>query len=154
MFNLWGNLPACPSSILFLHFKNSECTNNAKSTCHRIVRIYSWFTQWGPSAKSGNHGGRCTTVHISPLADTTITNEKLSCYYSQFKKGSFNSQWTVKRTFTIVLSGTIHHATFELLPLVWCLYVPPALPISNSPFCIYGSCMILTVNSDYFLKQR
>jgi hypothetical protein len=34
------------------------------------------------------------------------------------------------------------------------LYVPAALKISNSAFCIYGFCTILSVNSDYFLEQR
>jgi hypothetical protein len=32
--------------------------------------------------------------------------------------------------------------------------VPPALIISNSAFCICGFGMVLSVNSDYFLKQR
>jgi hypothetical protein len=36
----------------------------------------------------------------------------------------------------------------------WELYVPAALTISNWAFCIYVFRMILTVNSDYFLKQR
>jgi hypothetical protein len=36
----------------------------------------------------------------------------------------------------------------------WELYVPPALTISNCAFCIYGSCMIFNVNSDYFLEQH
>jgi hypothetical protein len=36
----------------------------------------------------------------------------------------------------------------------WELYVPPALTISNCAFCIYGFCMILTINIDYFLKRR
>jgi hypothetical protein len=30
----------------------------------------------------------------------------------------------------------------------------PAISISNDVFCIYGSRMILSVNSDYFLKQH
>jgi hypothetical protein len=29
------------------------------------------------------------------------------------------------------------------------LYVPAALTISNSAFCIYGFCMIVGVNRDY-----
>jgi hypothetical protein len=29
----------------------------------------------------------------------------------------------------------------------WQLYVLPDLPISNTSFCIYGSCMVLSVNS-------
>jgi hypothetical protein len=33
-------------------------------------------------------------------------------------------------------------------------YVPPYLTITKSAFCIYVFRMILTVNSDYFLKQR
>jgi hypothetical protein len=33
-------------------------------------------------------------------------------------------------------------------------YVPPALTITNSAFCIYVFHMILTVNRDYFLEQR
>jgi len=43
IFNLWGNLPACPSArfFLFLHFKNSECTNTAKS-----MWDYRWSTHW------------------------------------------------------------------------------------------------------------
>jgi hypothetical protein len=32
--------------------------------------------------------------------------------------------------------------------------VPPASTINNSSFCIDGFLMILSVNSDYFLKQR
>jgi hypothetical protein len=28
------------------------------------------------------------------------------------------------------------------------------LQISNSAFCIYGFCMILSVNGDYFIEQR
>jgi hypothetical protein len=27
-------------------------------------------------------------------------------------------------------------------------------PISNAAFCIYGFCMILSVNSDYLLEQN
>jgi hypothetical protein len=34
------------------------------------------------------------------------------------------------------------------------LYLPLASIISKCTFCIYGSCMILSVNSDHFLKQR
>jgi hypothetical protein len=34
------------------------------------------------------------------------------------------------------------------------LYVPPALSISTSAFSIYVFHMILSVNGDYFLKQR
>jgi hypothetical protein len=33
-------------------------------------------------------------------------------------------------------------------------YIPHALTIGNSAFCIYGFCVILTANSDYFLKHR
>jgi hypothetical protein len=33
------------------------------------------------------------------------------------------------------------------------MYAPSALTVSNSAFCTYGFYMILTVNSDYFLKQ-
>jgi hypothetical protein len=33
-------------------------------------------------------------------------------------------------------------------------YVPVALTISNASFCIYMFRVILTANSDYFLKQR
>jgi hypothetical protein len=33
-------------------------------------------------------------------------------------------------------------------------YVQAVLTISNSSFCIYVFRMILTVKSDYFLKQR
>jgi hypothetical protein len=36
----------------------------------------------------------------------------------------------------------------------WQLYVPAALTTSNTVFCIYGFCMILTVNRDYFLKEH
>jgi hypothetical protein len=28
------------------------------------------------------------------------------------------------------------------------------MTVSNYAFCIYWFCMVLTVNSDYFLKQR
>jgi hypothetical protein len=31
---------------------------------------------------------------------------------------------------------------------------PSALTVSNAVFCIYWFCMVLIVNSDYFLKQR
>jgi hypothetical protein len=34
------------------------------------------------------------------------------------------------------------------------MYVPPALTISSSDVFIYSSCMILTVNDDYFLEQH
>jgi hypothetical protein len=33
-------------------------------------------------------------------------------------------------------------------------YAPSALTINNSAFCIYELRMILSANSDYFLKQR
>jgi hypothetical protein len=33
-------------------------------------------------------------------------------------------------------------------------YIPPALTVSNFTFYIYVFRMILTANSDYFLKQR
>jgi hypothetical protein len=36
----------------------------------------------------------------------------------------------------------------------WELYVPPASTIDDSSFCIYVFRMFLSVNSDYFLKQR
>jgi hypothetical protein len=36
----------------------------------------------------------------------------------------------------------------------WYLYVPPALPISNCAFWLYGSSVSLDVNSDYFFEQR
>jgi hypothetical protein len=35
----------------------------------------------------------------------------------------------------------------------WELYVPPALPVSKYAFCIYECCIVLGVNSKYFLKQ-
>jgi hypothetical protein len=41
-----------------------------------------------------------------------------------------------------------------ILKTHWQLYVPPASIISNSAFFIHGFRMILSVNSDYFLKQR
>jgi len=34
------------------------------------------------------------------------------------------------------------------------LYVPVALTISNSAFCIYGFSVILSVNTNYFLEER
>jgi hypothetical protein len=34
------------------------------------------------------------------------------------------------------------------------MYVQPASTINKYSFCIYVFRMILTVNSDYFLKQR
>jgi hypothetical protein len=36
----------------------------------------------------------------------------------------------------------------------WLLYVPAPLPASGLAFCIYGFRTILSVISDYFLKQR
>jgi hypothetical protein len=33
-------------------------------------------------------------------------------------------------------------------------YEPFDLTVSNAAFCIYWFCMVLTVNSDHFLKQR
>jgi hypothetical protein len=41
--------------------------------------------------------------------------------------------------------------TFKAL---WQQYEPSALRISNATFCIYVFHMILSVNGDYFLKQR
>jgi hypothetical protein len=32
-------------------------------------------------------------------------------------------------------------------------YIPPALTILNSALCMYGFCMILSINGDYFRKQ-
>jgi hypothetical protein len=43
---------------------------------------------------------------------------------------------------------------FNRLKAEWKLYVPPGLPVSNSTFYIYGSCMILIVNSDRFLRRH
>jgi hypothetical protein len=34
------------------------------------------------------------------------------------------------------------------------MYIPPALIISSSAFCIYGFRTILIINRDYFLEQR
>jgi hypothetical protein len=34
----------------------------------------------------------------------------------------------------------------------WQLYVPPVLPVSNCAVCIYGSCLVLGVNNDHYLK--
>jgi hypothetical protein len=42
---------------------------------------------------------------------------------------------------------------FLIFKAQWQLYVPPALTISNCIF-IHVFRMILTVNTDYFLKQR
>jgi hypothetical protein len=36
----------------------------------------------------------------------------------------------------------------------WQIYVPPALIIKNSAFCIYGFLMFLNVDNDYFLEQH
>jgi hypothetical protein len=49
------------------------------------------------------------------------------------------------------------HVKIYIGNLTFCLpvvYVSPASIISNSLFHIYGFHIILTVNSDYFLKQR
>jgi hypothetical protein len=34
------------------------------------------------------------------------------------------------------------------------LYLPSTLTVSKSAFCIYWFCMILAVNSNYFLEQH
>jgi hypothetical protein len=36
---------------------------------------------------------------------------------------------------------------------IHCINPLTALTVSNAAFCIYWFCMVLTVNSDYFLKQ-
>jgi hypothetical protein len=57
----------------------------------------------------------------------------------------FNSQYI------LIIIIIMHVNPFKVQ---WKLYATPALTISNSSFCIYVFRMILTVNSDYFLKQR
>jgi hypothetical protein len=42
----------------------------------------------------------------------------------------------------------------QLFKAEWSLHVPVTLMISNSAFCIYGLCVILSVNGDYFFEQR
>jgi hypothetical protein len=45
---------------------------------------------------------------------------------------------------------------FRSLPFKaqWLLYVPSPLAASGMALCIYGFCMILSVITDYLLKQR
>jgi hypothetical protein len=63
------------------------------------------------------------------------------------------------------LSQRRYQSSCEFLPLrskyppryivrKWQLRLPHSITVSNSAFCIYGFRMILTVNSDHFLKQR
>jgi hypothetical protein len=44
----------------------------------------------------------------------------------------------------------------KLFKAQWEIYVPSYLTVSKCTFCIYGSCLILTinVNKDYFLQQH
>jgi hypothetical protein len=46
------------------------------------------------------------------------------------------------------------YVSFNPFKVKWLLYVPAPLAARGLAFCIYGFCMFLTVNSDYFLKQR
>jgi hypothetical protein len=36
----------------------------------------------------------------------------------------------------------------------WLLYVPAPLTAGGLGFCVYGFCMILSIISDYLIKQR
>jgi hypothetical protein len=70
--------------------------------------------------------------------------------------------WTVLRIYCHVPSwasqpavargGQWTYTTYEPFKTQWQLYTPPVLPISNCAVYIYGPCMSLDVNSDYFLS--
>jgi hypothetical protein len=59
---------------------------------------------------------------------------------------------TTQRKYVVVWK--LRHSRRKPFKAQWQLFVPPASTINNSSVCIYVFRMILSINSDYFLKQR
>jgi hypothetical protein len=104
-----------------------------------------------------------SSFHVFHIISTNILGTA-KCYVS-VNRGFFKIKFSYFVLFSQEnLSSVSRSNTWKMITLYkrqtytfnaqWWLYVTSALKISNILFCIYVFRTILTVNSDYFLKQR